>query len=339
MSKCCRVKEECEITSTFSTKAGLRSKLWTPGQIINILVMNPDQPLEYTNLKLYKLEGRIPLEKLDIDIEMECDTDIEEGNLLKVIKNIVLTRFAPYINLEFRFTNDLPPDQTHPLSQIRIFFDPNFNGSLNGSSKIGNDSETMGYTKPSMTIYKFSIQTFMHEFCHALGMVHTHQDDSECNPIIWNVQAVLEQVKGDESRAQNNYFGRKGDVGYMFDRESIMTYQIVDCMVSIPKPDVDPRTPFQKGVTSKNYKLSPGDVYSLQMFYPGGRAIPWNVWWKNTFKVDPPALNPACINPLILKNESSNLYKEEYTSRRDNSKLPIILIFLLIILILFIFLI
>ncbi|MHC4781267.1 MAG: zinc metalloprotease, partial [Planctomycetota bacterium] len=110
----------------------------------------------------------------------------------KFVKRIVNDNIRPLVNLVF--------DWNAPVegSDMRISF------ALDGQawSMVGTDALMVPPTEPTMNlgwlddnrdyanfIVKGTGQVVVHEFCHALGMIHEHQNPSD-NPIVWNKEQV-----------------------------------------------------------------------------------------------------------------------------------------------------
>jgi hypothetical protein len=145
----------------------------------------------------------------------------------------LVRKFAPewitnLANLRFSFQD---PPNTH----IRISFQ--FEGSW---SVIGTTCKSVPKTEPTMNFGWLdpgisdseARQVILHEFGHALGLIHEHQNPNKA--IDWNKPAVLADLRGppnnwDDATIQHNMF----DVsppntveGTNLDPTSIMMYQI-----------------------------------------------------------------------------------------------------------------
>ena len=124
----------------------------------------------------------------------------------------------------------------------------------------------------------FDVSTVLHEFGHALGMIHEHQNPYD-NQILWNKKKVYEWAKSTQG------WGKKAtDVnilnmpteeinGSKYDPFSIMLYFY-------------PRelTTNNKG-TRENLKLSPVDVFFLNKMYPEAKETP-SEFYKNAYGED-----------------------------------------------------
>jgi len=145
--------------------------------------------------------------------------------------------------------------------------------------------------------------TVIHEFCHALGMMHEHQNNLEgSNPIHLNKNAVINyynQIGMGEAGAIVNVLdtyectgSNCAYAGTVFDPESIMMYALPDDWIA--EGFENPTYP--------NFKLSSDDSHWLEQVYPldvstypeltvkfiDHNAEPWKVAWviktiKETF--------------------------------------------------------
>ncbi len=136
----------------------------------------------------------------------------------------VVKQFAPqwtsHANLRFVFDNALD-------AQIRIAF----NEDDGAWSYIGTDCLGIPRNEPTLNLGWQDEGVVLHEFGHALGMIHEHQNPRE-NPIQWNKTVVNAALSGppnfwDPETIQHNMYD-KYDVsqinGSDFDSRSVMLY-------------------------------------------------------------------------------------------------------------------
>ena len=104
----------------------------------------------------------------------------------------------------------------------------------------------------------FSVCTALHEFCHVLGVAHTHQVDNE-NPIKvedWIVDELLKNFQNVEDVYQQIVLRDVNPIHQKFDTLSIMTYDIQSDWNRL-------------GLSiSSNFFLSESDKNSLKLMYP-----------------------------------------------------------------------
>lgn len=140
----------------------------------------------------------------------------------------VAHEWSKYANIKFEFVNDL-------RAEIRISFKGQ--GSW---SYIGTDALTIPWFRPTMNYGWLTPTTadseyervVLHEFGHALGMIHEHQNPATTIP--WNKEAVYEYYAGPPnnwSKAQtdqNLFKTYAADITQFtdFDRDSIMLYPV-----------------------------------------------------------------------------------------------------------------
>ncbi len=126
------------------------------------------------------------------------------------------TQFA---NLTFDFNNASD-------AEIRVSFDPN-DGAW---SYIGTDNRSIPLNQPTMNLGFMDGGTAAHEFGHAIGLAHEHQNPA--GGIEWNEAVVLQSLKGppnnwDEATIRHNVLNKyQVDQihGTAFDQDSIMLY-------------------------------------------------------------------------------------------------------------------
>jgi Astacin (Peptidase family M12A) len=126
------------------------------------------------------------------------------------------TRFA---NLKFEFGNA-------PDAEIRIAFDSN-DGAW---SYVGTDNRGIPLNQPTMNLGFLDGGTAGHEFGHAIGLAHEHQNPA--GGIEWNETKVIKDLSGppnnwDEATIRHNVLRKYGVdqiKGTAFDKDSIMLY-------------------------------------------------------------------------------------------------------------------
>lgn len=209
-----------------------------------------------------------------------------------LIKTVVTERLAPLVNLKLQFTDNVRD------STIRV----NFDSTRGCNSLIGTDNlrSSQGLVwnypsdKPTMNYAWLDVATVLHEFCHALGMVHEHQNPNN-NPIQWNVPAVLcyyRQKEGwSDTVTKRNVIDRfkiSEINGSDYDKASIMIYAF-DAKETLPEVCLsdsnqvlyqkDTQVPITlDGVSvNPNYKLSNSDIEWLKNIYPASGTRDPNV--------------------------------------------------------------
>ena len=183
----------------------MKNLTWQPYQTVRIGFMdNGSGGAEYSEMFLYDGD---PLEE-----------EIQFMTPINIVRTVVMKRIQPFVNLNFVFVT------TPRFAQIRISFD-----SEGGAwSALGRESDFPRH-KPSMNLGYLNTTIIIHEFMHALGMGHEHQNP---NPgIEWDREVVLAAGRTrygwDEAKTQLNILDtlEKGATsGSDYDPKSIMVY-------------------------------------------------------------------------------------------------------------------
>jgi Astacin (Peptidase family M12A)/Bacterial pre-peptidase C-terminal domain len=127
--------------------------------------------------------------------------------------------WTAFANLKFDFNNA-------PDAEIRISFDPN-DGAW---SYVGTDNRGIPTNQATMNLGFMDGGTAGHEFGHAIGMAHEHQNPA--GGIEWNEATVIQSLSGppnnwDEATIRHNVLNkyRVDQIqGTRFDPDSIMLY-------------------------------------------------------------------------------------------------------------------
>lgn len=169
--------------------------------------------------------------------------------------------WTDHANLTFAPTDD-------PAAEIRVTFDLGVSQSL-----VGTDCRTAKPGEPTMALALLAGSPDLsvtlharHEFGHALGLVHEHQNPAE--GIQWNKDEVYRAMAGppnhwDRPTVDRNYFERYGRDTYKFtefDPDSVMLY-------AVPKAWTLDRRSFKT-----NSELSALDRTFIADAYPGRAA-------------------------------------------------------------------
>jgi hypothetical protein len=211
-------------------------------------------------------------------MEKEVDTD---GNSLKIdplqkivndlpikdaIIKIIMERLQPIINVKLMFYDEDNQLINPNVADIRI----DFNDMGGAWSLLGTECLSVkDKNEPTMNFGWFDVATVLHEFCHALGMIHEHQNPKG-KKILWDKQRVREWAKKTQgwnaATTETNIIERYNSDeinGSTFDSKSIMLYFFPGNLV------LDPNTNKCCGTgTNQNLMFSPYDVLYLNYNYP-----------------------------------------------------------------------
>jgi len=138
--------------------------------------------------------------------------------------------WTEHANLKFEFDNS-------PDAEIRIAFDPE-DGAW---SYVGTDCRKVAQDEPTMNLGFLDGGTAGHEFGHAIGLGHEHQNPS--GGIQWNEEVVIRDLSGPpnswtEAQIRHNVIEKYRTAqikGTQFDPASIMLYFFPDSWVKSGK--------------------------------------------------------------------------------------------------------
>jgi hypothetical protein len=219
-----------------------KSLLWPQGYTIKIVFLN-DPPVKpfydlFTDDEEYfyqtpfeileDMEKKTPDGSKMDPLELKFRNLKEKpGGLKKQVPQAIITiikeRFEPFLNLNFEFI-----DRKYKNSaDISI----EFQRKKGNASSIGiMCKKDVKENRPSIIFSWFSVQTVMHEFGHALGMLHEHQNPRGSS-IPWKRENVIEWARKTQGwdvkkteRNILNYYALSDTNGTNFDPLSIMKY-------------------------------------------------------------------------------------------------------------------
>ena len=293
--------------------AFLNYKEWPVRSIIKIYIGSPPSNIRinrYSSMSGY--DPNRNLIKLDPLQSIVNSTSFTYLNIVDMIKRVVNERFSPITNLTFQFVTDIS------ISNIRISF------TNTGSwSYLGTDCNRIPKDNATMNFGWFEISVVLHEFGHALGMVHEHQS-AFGNQIQWNLPKVYNWAKttqgwdAEQTDMQIlDKYDRTEINGSTFDPKSVMLY--------FYPADL---TLDNKG-TSINPRLSQVDTIYLNSKYPGSAQTPQqfylNVYGENiltdTSTTPFPSTTPRKKIPIpYVNNLSSSTNAIPSSTQMQNQK-------------------
>lgn len=264
--------------------AFLQNRKWNENTELFIYFMNKNPTISKT--PLYMLEKKVDDDNNIIPLD-PLQYDVYNNSIIDMIKIIIKERFEPIINIKFNFTDD--PKK----SQIRIDFDPD-KGSW---SYVGKGCLKKGYDEATMNFAWFDVPTVIHEFCHALGMIHEHQSTLG-NSIQWDVEKLKKWAKDtygwDEKQVMSQIVYKYDSTslnGSDFDPFSIMLYYFPASV-----------TLDNKG-SRQNLRLSKYDTYFLNKIYPTDNTNAIQEFYKKVYDEE---LDPNNIKEYLTKYDNNN---------------------------------
>jgi len=235
--------------------AFLRRNIWPSNSKLRIGFYSAPSNISWTPLYSLQQSGQ-PLDPLE--------TQVRNLTPQQAIIKVVNERIIPLVNLDIKFVSDIRQ------ANIRISF--NKDGAW---SYVGNDA--LNYTDPNVPTMNFEwldVATIIHEFGHAMGMIHEHQNPFG-KPIDWNDKAVFEWARrtqgwSDSITRENilNRYDTNQLNGSNYDPKSIMLYFFP---AELTNDHVG---------TKQNTRLSPIDCIWLSKMYQGGPLTPVEFYKK-----------------------------------------------------------
>lgn len=249
------IKDDLGRINSIIRAAFLRRNIWPSNSKIRIGFYSPSSNIDWT--PLYALQqGGQPLDPLE--------TQVRNLSPSQAVIKVVTERIVPLVNLDIKFVPDVRQ------ANIRISF--NKDGAW---SYVGNDA--LNYSNPNVPTMNFEwldVATIIHEFGHAMGMIHEHQNPFG-KPIDWNDKAVLDwahrtQGWSDQTTRENilDRYDSNQLNGSNYDPKSIMLYFF------------PPELTNDKVGTKQNTRLSPTDCIWLSKMYEGGSITPVEFYKK-----------------------------------------------------------
>ena len=309
--------------------AFLKSKIWPANTTINVgfLTKNSYEKIPRTSTtKLKKSVDRngvlLKMDPIQEEIEGMSVRDAIIYTIMKRYNDVVYPEYKPasvtidpnykpnpLINLKFNFFDPTDPSRKklfNPnLADIKIDFNP----TGGAWSFIGTDTLEGEKGEETMNFGWFDVPTVLHEFCHALGMVHEHSNPNG-KPINWAVCHVTKwasESQGWDAETIKENIVEKYKVdqinGSEFDPRSIMLYfypgkvlckedadkqapnitlaDVENCFTGCKKvkneivachTELDKCEMPGKG-TTQNLRFSPWDVLYLNNIYPSETSM------------------------------------------------------------------
>ena len=355
------IQKKGEKTKKKMRAAFLKSKIWPANTTINVGFVK-SKKFHYD--KIPRTETAVLKKKVDRNgVQLKLDPLQEEVDGMSVRDAIIYTvlkRFndvvypeykpasvtidpayvpMPLVNLKFNFFDPTDPSRKtlfNPnLADIRIDFDPE-GGAW---SLLGTDSLSEKKDVETMNFGWFDVPTTLHEFCHALGMVHEHSNPNG-KPINWAVCHVTKYMNSSqgwdaETIKENVIEKYKVDQinGSEFDPQSIMLYFFPGSIVC--KEDADTKAPditiadvqsCFTGCKIVNKELTACNTQNDTCARPGQgtaqnlRFSPWDILYLNN--IYPPETQSLSNEQVTVKFFNDN-YGEQITSEELTRQLQL----------------
>ena len=245
--------------------AFLKGKILTANTILKCGFMSLPPP-GYVRSSTSFLQSAVDKNGVSIPLD-PLQLEVDKMDVIPAVIHTITTRLQPIINIKFKFyENEEEKTLYNPaVCDIRITFNPR----KGAWSFIGKDIlDEKDKTIPTLNLGWFDVPTTLHEFCHAVGMIHEHQNPLG-DPINWNVPAVLEWAMDsqgwDEETTKTNIINKykKDQInGSEYDPLSIMLYFFPKILVNNEEGKCCGQG------TQQNYQFSPYDVLFLNKIYP-----------------------------------------------------------------------
>lgn len=265
------VRDEQDFTSQnpYQRAAFLLSTLWEPNETIKVSFMPvprtyPGNQPKWEGTYVAPRRGDIMAQwytrsQVNSDVlepltpeEEAFEKRVREMEPMDSIRTIVMEKIQPLVGVKFEFVES--------DGDIRIGFD-NRQGAF---SVLGTQCRMVPPNQMTLNLGWLDVATTIHEFCHALGMIHEHQ-----NPfgkgIDWNIPKVIAWVQSTQGDSWDLYtictnifmkYNINAVNGSNYDSKSIMLYSYPGEVTN------DNRATF------RNIRLSNMDKKWLSSLYP-----------------------------------------------------------------------
>lgn len=242
--------------------AFMKSKIFPANSKITIGFYGDGEHIPRTEIGI--MEKKVDADGNSLKID-PLQYKVEDMKIVDSIIKIVTERLQPIVNLKLEFYDANKELYNVNKADIRIDFDDRGGAwSLLGTEALKKKHKG----KPTMNFGWFDVPTVLHEFCHAVGMVHEHQNPKG-KVILWDVPRLItwaETQQGWDAETTKEQIVKRYALdeinGSTFDPKSIMLYFFPGDVV------LDPNTNKCCGTgTNQNMMFSPYDVLYLNYNY------------------------------------------------------------------------
>jgi hypothetical protein len=189
----------------------LRGSLWNHGDTITVSFLPIIEELRPTWYPLEEVKNSLSTEQLDLEIRAR---KLSYPEAVKLVVREAIAPIVSKLNIQFVDYDGM----------VRIRFD-----KTGGSSSLIGTACLQSTEDHTITFGWMDVGTIIHEFSHALGMLHEHQNPS--GGIKWNKDAVYawaaETQGWDRETTQENIlntYSYNQITGSTYDPESVMLY-------------------------------------------------------------------------------------------------------------------
>ena len=232
--------------------AYFKSKIWPESKkTLKIQFLEEGNNVRWTDFNLYQTTSKIYQLERELNSTSPYRTINRTSGKEAVIQTVTKI-LQPLVGIKFEFVNS--------YGDIRIGFEKD----KGAYSNVGTDCAIQ--EGKSMNLGWLDVATILHEFLHALGCIHEHQNPE--GGIKWNKCKVYEWGRGnqgwDPKQTCSNIiykYSRDQLNASSYDPESIMLYYIPSDLTEDLKE------------VKKNLVLSDTDIEWLRRIYPGGIGL------------------------------------------------------------------
>lgn len=243
--------------------AFMKNKIWPAHTKIKIGFYGDGEDIPRTEIG--EMEKRVDANGNSLKID-PLQYKVEEMKIVDAIIKIVTERLQPIVNVKLEFYDENKQLHNVNTCDIRIDFDDRGGAwSLLGTEALKKKHKG----KATMNFGWFDVPTVLHEFCHAVGMVHEHQNPKG-KVILWDVPRLVtwaQQQQGWDAETTKEQIVKRYALdeinGSTFDGKSIMLYFFPGDVVLNPDTNKCCGTG-----TNQNMMFSPYDVLYLNYNYP-----------------------------------------------------------------------
>ena len=159
-----------------------RGKLWGVGDVINVSFLNPDYKGLEWEFSLDEIAAYVPANDMQIEKDARAAAETSYADAFKLVIQTKVIPIVPTLTINFVESGG---------DVVVRFLDGGGSASTVGTDcKLHQDNYTL-------TLGWLDVGTIIHEFSHALGMLHEHQNPTET--IHWNRDAVIQYYQSTQS--------------------------------------------------------------------------------------------------------------------------------------------